>query len=129
MYDTDSESEDEYFSAESSDEDFGEDEDFEDESDNDSVALEDHDDVWNDVRAARDNRRRPADFSGNSGVNQDFQLPDNSDTDATCFCDKFFTDELLSHLCDWTNARAWKEFEQLQDESHHINIQDIKEKS
>uniref|UniRef100_A0A1I8HKK7 CCHC-type domain-containing protein n=3 Tax=Macrostomum lignano TaxID=282301 RepID=A0A1I8HKK7_9PLAT len=73
--------------------------------------------VWHACHPGQDQKpNQDPEFLGMPGVNPDLPQPENADEDPVAFSRMFLTPELLQKLCDWTNARAWREFEDLQDE-------------
>lgn len=68
---------------------------------------------WHIVQEGADARPRPLpEFYGFAGVRPDIQLPQTADGNEEAFMKLFLTDQLFEGLSSWTNAKAWKLYEE-----------------
>uniref|UniRef100_A0A1I8JA47 Ephrin_rec_like domain-containing protein n=2 Tax=Macrostomum lignano TaxID=282301 RepID=A0A1I8JA47_9PLAT len=72
-------------------------------------------DDWAAREAGQDQRPdAELEFLGMPGVNPDLPRPETANDDPAAFFNLFLTADLLQQLCAWTNARAWRKFDELQ---------------
>ena len=91
---------------------FSEDEDAENDS---------SDPLWTSVTSENDKRPDPLpEFLATPGINPSIRLEGTDIKDAMCFVKLFLTDDLLAHIRDCVNSRAWKDAECYMNENEEM---------